>query len=597
MTIPLSAEQTPLPIAAGPEIRALLLRYLRVHWVRTTAAVLLSTAAAVSLLAAPWLVGRMVDSVVSGGESGELVRYTVLLAAAGIAGALLTVVSAACVARLGQELIGVLREDAMDAALALPAERIEAAGQGDVLSRIGDDVAIVSRTVTALLAPLVGAVLAVVLTVAGLAVLDPRLALAGLCAAPVYYFSLRWYLPRAAPRYARERALFAQRAEVVVSAMTGKRTLRAYQAEAEFTARITESSHQARTVSRDVLWFYTAWSKWLNFAELAGLGMILLVGFFLVDGGLVTLGALTTAALFFHRLFNPIGVIVGSFDEMQSAAASLARITGLAGATPVADAGVPAAVQGGGAAAIKSAGPKSGAVTVSGVSHQYNGVSVLENISLSIEPGQKVALVGSSGAGKSTLAAIIAGLVVPASGTVWVSGKPVGPPTNGQRPAVVLVAQDPHLFAGPLAADLRLACPDASDAQLHAALELVGAAGWVAELPHGHATVVGELGDSLDAERIAQLALARAALADPPVLILDEATAGSGSAGTRRLEDAADAVLAGRTGIVVAHRLSQVAGADVVVVLERGAIVEQGSHGELLAAAGRYAALWQAWGR
>jgi ATP-binding cassette subfamily C protein len=151
------------------------------------------------------------------------------------------------------------------------------------------------------------------------------------------------------------------------------------------------------------------------------------------------------------------------------------------------------------------------------------------------------------------------------------------------------------VFAGPLAADLRLAAPGADDAQLDAALELVGALAWVRALPDGRETVVGAGGVALTAAQAQQLALARLALADPAVAVLDEATAEAGSAGARVLEAAADRVLAGRTALVVAHRLSQAARADRVVFLEHGRVIEQGAHAQLVAAGGPYAELWRAW--
>jgi ATP-binding cassette subfamily C protein len=160
---------------------------------------------------------------------------------------------------------------------------------------------------------------------------------------------------------------------------------------------------------------------------------------------------------------------------------------------------------------------------------------------------------------------------------------------------VALVTQEVHVFAGPLADDLRLARPAATEADLRAALDLVGALGWAEALPQGLATVVGEGGERLSATQAQQVALARLVLADPLVAVLDEATAEAGSAGARLLEGAADRALAGRTAVVVAHRLSQAAAADRVVVMDAGRVEEVGTHAELVARAGRYAELWSAW--
>lgn len=576
----------PLPIAGRRQTLLMLRGQLRAMPVLCAATLVLCVAAAACGLAAPWLIGQITNTVLDATAAGpeaaapaeaRLIGLVAVLVAAGVAGAALTAVSAALVSRLGQRLLAGLRETALFRALELPGETVEASGHGDVLSRVGDDVAVVSQAVTALLAPWIGAVLTVGLTVAGLAVLDPRLALAGLCAVPVYYFALRWYLPRAAPRYAAERVAFAERAEVVTASLAGAATLQAYSAEEAYAGKITAASAEARGLSRGALWFYTGWSKWLNIAEVTGLGMILLTGFLLASAETITVGAVTAAALYFHRLFNPLGIIISSFDDIQSAAASLARIAGLAGAE----------VRAGTAPAVSAgAGASAGGVTVEHLTHRYGSTTVLDDVSLTIAAGEHIALVGPSGAGKSTLAALIAGVLTPAQGTI-----------RRDASRTVLVAQEPHVFAGPLIDDLRLACPDASEADVARALNLVGAGAWVEALDDGAATVIGESGRALAPGQAAQLALARAELANPAVLILDEATAEAGSTDAGVLEAAAAAVMRGRTAVVVAHRLTQAAAADRVVMMEAGRITEQGSHPDLLARGGSYAALWAAWQR
>jgi ATP-binding cassette subfamily C protein len=204
--------------------------------------------------------------------------------------------------------------------------------------------------------------------------------------------------------------------------------------------------------------------------------------------------------------------------------------------------------------------------------------------------------VGTSGAGKSTLAKLVAGVHEPTGGAVELGVATDGPraSADGHRD-VVLVTQEVHVFAGTVAEDLRLVRPDALDAELETALERVGALEWVRALPEGLETSVGQGAHDLTATQAQQLALARVLLIDPAVLILDEATAEAGSAGARELEVAAAAALEGRTGLVVAHRLTQAAAADRILVMEDGRVVESGTHDELVAAGGRYAALWAAW--
>ncbi|MFR9731982.1 ABC transporter ATP-binding protein [Saccharopolyspora sp. MS10] len=568
-----------LPLATAGEVRRAIGGYLRPHRGLAAATAATAVLAALAGLAAPWAIGALVDDVLAGAETAEVVALTAFVGAAGLLSAALTALSAAFVARLGQQVLARMREDTVSAALHLPSAVIERAGRGDLLSRVGDDVAVISQVVAALLAPWVSALLTVALTMGGLFALDPWLMAAGMLALPVYGFALRWYLPRAARRYAEERAAFADRAEALVSSLEGLPTLRAYGAEDEHVAKVADSSDRARALSRGVLWFSTGWGMWMNIAELVGLTSIVVVGFALVDARAATVGAVTAAALYFHRLFNPLGLLVMSFDQVQSAFASLQRIVGVLGIPHV--------------RLPTERGEREAELVADAVTYRYpdSAAPALHEVSLRLAPGETVALVGASGAGKSTLAALLAGLAAPDEGRVTFGGRPV---TEAGAGAVLLVTQEAHVFSGPLLEDLRLARQSATEDEARRALAEVGAE-WVADLPDGVRTVVGELGHPLGPEQAAQVALARALLADPAVVLLDEATAEAGSREAGRLEEAAAAVLRGRTGLVVAHRLRQAMLADRVLVMDGGRVVEAGPPAELLLAGGHYARLWQAW--
>lgn len=220
----------------------------------------------------------------------------------------------------------------------------------------------------------------------------------------------------------------------------------------------------------------------------------------------------------------------------------------------------------------------------------------MHGVSLSVPTGSSLAVVGESGAGKTTLAAILGGVFPATDGQVRIGGIPVGELDPAQlRERVGVVTQEVHVFAGTFRDDLLLARPGASDEDVLAALRIVGADRWVAALPDGLDTQVGEGHHKLTAAQAQQVALARVVLADPPVVILDEATAEAGSAGARELEASARAALRGRTAVVVAHRLTQAAECDQVAVMADGRIIEQGRPADLVVADGAYARLWRAW--
>lgn len=579
-----SPQRELLPTADPRRTARLTWRLVRRHRVPALLAVAAFVVAGLSALVAPWMLGRIVDLVVDGGDASDVTTAAALIAVAAVVEGLATWASVTFLSRAAEPALAELREDVLDRALALDSARVEAAGTGDVLARVGDDARTVTDALAELVPTLVMSLVLVLFTGVGLFALDWRLGLAGLATIPFYVAGLRWYLPRSTPFYARERIAEGERAQALVSGLQGARTLRAHGLETGQVSRIRDRSDVARGIAVEVFGMLTRFTSRTNRAEFIGLALVLGTGFLLVRSEAGTVGAVTAAALYFHRLFNPIGAILTTFDRVQAAGASLARLAGVA-------------LMPRPPAATVTAPTKGGPLTLSGIGHAYGeGPPVLVDIDLTIEPGQRVALVGATGAGKTTLGAIAAGVLPPTAGRVTLAGAPfAGMSPDDLRERVVLISQDVHVFAGTIRDAVTLVDDGADDAAVRDSLRAAGALRWVEALPDGLGTRVGDGAHPLTPAQAQQLALARVALADPWFVVLDEATAEAGSSGARDLERAALDVTAGRGAIIVAHRLTQSAAADRVLVLHDGRVVEDGSHDQLVAAGGRYAELWDAW--
>jgi ATP-binding cassette subfamily C protein len=534
-----------LPIAGPRESWAWLFTELRKHLPLVVVTVAVGLVAAAAAVLPAYVFGELVDRVSGHAESSSLSTVAVVLVVAAVVGGISSGASTYLTSRVGETVLATLRERVVQRALTLPNSVVEKAGKGDLLSRIGDDVNTIGRAVTEVLPKVLSSLLVAVLGIAAMTGLDWRLGLAGLAAVPLYVLGLRWYLPRSAPMYADQRKAVAARSQALMESMVGARTVHAYGLERRHLTEIDGAAARARDLSIGIVTLFTRFVGRTNRAEFVGLSVVLVVGFLLVREGVVTVGAATAAALLFHRLFDPVGTVLHSFDEVQSAGAGLARLVGVVRIPQDA----PAALR-------PARRPADSSLELTDIVFGYEpGVAVLHGVDVRIEAGERVALVGSTGAGKTTLAAIAAGLLVPTGGSVRLGGVPLPELTPEQvRCRVAIVSQEVHVFAGPLADDVRLARPDATADEVRAALACVDALDWVDALPDGIETRVGEGGRDLTAAQAQQLALARLVLRDPAV-----------------------------------------AAADRVIVLEHGHVVESGTHAELLAAGGRYAQLWGAW--
>lgn len=577
-----------LPIATLGEAIRFVLGRLRRFWAMTALTLAVTISGAIAGAIMPRLIGAAVDLVDSGAGSTEIWVLGGKIVGLGAAQAVLAALGWSLVSALGQRILAQMREEVIDRALDLPAQRMEQTGIGDALSRVADDVDVAARAVNNLVPNLIQLGFYVLVTIVGMATLSPWLLLLVLIVVPMYGIAAVWFLRRTAPLYRRDRIAKGARAQGLLSAIHGIPTVHAYGIERRETRHVAVLSETASILLMRVMRLVGRLIVYINVPENIALALVVLFGYLMVQGG-APLGVVTAAAIYLVSLFWPMLALIFNLDDVQSAGASLARMVG------VIDSIDPAASPG-------TERPADASIRLEGVSHAYtvseDGTerTVLRPIDLEIAPGETISLVGASGAGKSTLASIIAGTLVPRHGRVLHGGADLAhADLEAIREHASIVSQDVHVFRGPLREDLALARPDATDEELWHALRIVEAEAWVEHLPHGLDTEVGEKGERLTAERSQQLALARVVLQDPAVLVMDEATADEGSSGARVLERAAIEVARGRTTVIVAHRLSQAKEADRILVMEDGAVVEQGTHQQLVDRGGVYARLWEAW--
>lgn len=568
---------TQLPVGTAAQSWRALAGALRTErWVLVSAALLMLLAAGCAMLI-PALLGRIVDAVLAGSRFSDVLVLAALIALSGVSAAVVMRVGGGLLVGGLQRALASLREEVLSAAVRLERSDLEAAGSADVVSRVTADVDAVSAAVSGVLPRTVQAGFVIALTFVGLAALHPWLACAALLAVPVQCVSTIRFLRRSKPLYHRLRGEESARGQSLIESVRGADTIVAYRDDARHLRRISTRSLTAVETGRVAAKARNSFNAGLNAAEFVGLAAVLVTGYFLSVTVGLSVGSVTAAALFFHRIFDPIGALLSSVDDLQRAAAGLGRLTGVLLAPrrqPQREA------------------PKDASIAVNGVTYRYgaDGKAVVRDVTLQLPAGSSTVFVGASGSGKSTLAQLIAGVLVPSDGSVLIGGVPAQSAGSASRRAVMLVTQETHRFVGTLADNLRLVAPDADDAALLAALVAVGAE-WVAELPEGLATSMEPAAASvIDDARLQQIALARVLLADPLVVVLDEVTAYSGI-GTV-CEDAIDAVVRGRTSVVVAHRFVQAARADLIAVFEQGELIECGSHAALLGSGGSYASLY-----
>ena len=458
---------------------------------------------------------------------------------------------------------------------------------GRIIARQTSDLDTLREFLDSGLDNLVGGVLYMLFTAVALILLDPPSMLPVLISfVPVFFFA--WWFSNSSRRAFRVSRIHSARLIVqFVETMTGIRAVKAFRREARNEQTYGDEVDKYRFANQKVIGLFGIFDPGLKLVANIVMAIVLLLGALRVLDGGMEVGVLLAAVLYVRRIYDPVNDLAMFYNSLQSATSALEKISGVLEEEPtVREAEKPVPVP-----------APSGALSLNSVTFGYTPERpVLPDLDLHIPAGQIVALVGTTGAGKSTLAKLIARFYDPDRGTVTLDGVDMRDISNNDlRRAVVMVTQEAYLFSGSVSENLRLGRPEATDAEVEAAATAVGAHEFITSLPEGYATDVNKRGGRLSSGQRQLLSFARAFLADPTVLILDEATASLDIPSERLVQRGLQTLLADRTAIIIAHRLSTVAIADRVVVMEHGRIVEDGSPEDLIAGTGSFATLHRAW--
>ena len=587
--------------------RGLLFSLLRPQRARVILTFMLIVIASLAALAGPWLVGVAIDRgippLLHGGDLAPMLLYVAGFAAAVGIQAVTSRGFIYSMGKLGETVVLELRQRLFLHFQRLPVAFHEHYTSGRVISRQVSDIDSISDLFDDGLDALVSAALSLVLVGAGMLLLDWPLALVVLAGFVPLAWLTAWFRRESALAYRRTRETIAQVIVHFVETFGGIRAVQAFRREQrneEIFGQLNENYAAASLRSSRVLAVY---APGITLVGNVATGVVLCYGGLRVIDGDIKVGVLATFLLYLGRFFDPLQDLSQFYNSFQSAAASLEKISGVLDeppAVPEPAHPVPLPPRGGPAKEPARGGPDAQAggreVRFEAVRFGYRATPVLPGLDLTIPAGQTVALVGATGAGKTTVARLLARFYDPDQGSVRLDGVNLRDvPDQVLRREIVLVTQENFVFSGSVAENIRLGRPDATQAEVEAAARAIGADAFISALPGGYQADVGKRGGRLSAGQRQLVAFARAFLAAPAVLVLDEATSLLDIPSEQVVQGALRTILAGRTAMIIAHRLSTVEIADRVLVLSAGRVLEDGPPARLLASDGEYSALHTDW--
>ena len=559
-----------------------LLRPVRGRYLGAAAAV---TASTLITLSGPALVRYAVDAGISKNDMHPLNVAALIFLVLACFKPVVVRIQIRLAARAGEQFLHSLRVAAFDKLQALPLGFFERERAGVLVSRLTSDVQSLNELVREALVEIFGSTLQIVLTVVALLLLSPKLAAISLVALPILIAS-SWSFHHGAGRaYNAIRDRVAETLTALQEGLAGVRVVQAFRSEERTLERYRPRSNAQIHAWRSASFVNIRLFAFLPLAQASALIVVLLAAGSMYEHGEISVGTITAFVLYLIQLFDPISRFTEWLGEFRQGLAALAKIVGLLD-VPVAIRQKPDAVE----------LPHEGAIALRDVTFGYSARPVVRELTLEIAPGEHIALVGATGAGKSTVAKLLTRQYDPQQGQIELAGIDLRDATlTSLRRQIVLLPQEGHLFSGTIADNVRLAHPEASDDDVRRALRTIGALDRFESLPEGLRTDVQSRGLRLSAGERQLVGIARIALADPAVIVLDEATSSLDPATEAAVEIALAAVAAGRTVITIAHRLSTAQRADRVAVMEHGRLVEVASHDELVEQGERYARLWASW--
>lgn len=555
---------------------------------------------------APILIARVLDSSIEPLKQGDASPLLTLLAffvAATAVTAIFSWVNVAYTVRVSLGVVVYLRKRVFRHAQSLSVSFHERYTSGKVISRLTSDIDTVRSFLDSGISQLAITLLSMVISAVAIFLLDWRIGLLMLVMGVPIYFLTRWFQKRAVPVFRTMRSESAHLTSRFVETFTGIRAVKAFGAEAQMRVEYAQASERYRLAVMDSIKIFGIYSPVLMLLGNVFIAGALVLGGYAVLGGTMQIGTLLALVIYANRVFEPVMQLSEFYNMFQSAMSALEKLSSFLAEEPeVAEPQHPherAVESATGSSAAESATDKVRGALVeldSAVFGYTSNRHALNETSLRIEPGTTVALVGATGAGKSTIAKLVARFYDVSSGQVRIDGVDIRQLADAQlRREVLMLTQEVFLFSTSVLENIRMGNPQASDEQVKAAAKAVGADAFIERLREGYESQLGRGGITLSAGQRQLVSFARVFLANPRVLILDEATASLDIPSERAVQAALHTVLAGRTALVIAHRLSTVLGADRVLVIHEGSVVEDGSPQQLIASGGRFAAMYASW--